>query len=95
MCEAQNTVNPNGLTSILTMPQHKILVSKSDSSLNALANQKRNRWINISALILRPCYTNEKDFKEIWEYIENNPKKWMFTHENRNGWFYIIRNYGV
>ena len=33
----KNTVNPNGFTSILTMPQRKILVSKSDSSLNALA----------------------------------------------------------
>ena len=37
MCEAQNTVNPNGFTSILTKSKHKILVSKSDSSLNALA----------------------------------------------------------
>ena len=38
MCKAQNAANPNGFASILTMPQHKILVSKSDSSLNALAN---------------------------------------------------------
>lgn len=33
----KNAVNPVGLTSILTMPQRKILLSKSDSSLNALA----------------------------------------------------------
>ena len=37
MCEAQNAVNPFGFTSILTKPQQKILVPKSDSSLNALA----------------------------------------------------------
>ena len=37
MCEAQNAVNPNGFTSILTKSQHKILVSKSGLSLNALA----------------------------------------------------------
>ncbi len=40
MCEAQNAVNPNGFTSILTKPQRKILVSKSDSSLNALATER-------------------------------------------------------
>ena len=37
MGEAQNAVNPFGFTSILTKPQQKILVPKSDSSLNALA----------------------------------------------------------
>ena len=37
LCEAQNAVNPDGFTSILTKLQQKILVSKSDSSLNALA----------------------------------------------------------
>ena len=30
-------MNPVGFTSILTKPQRKILVSKSDSGLNALA----------------------------------------------------------
>lgn len=38
MCEAQNAVNPNGFTSIRAMLQRKIRVSKSDSSLNALAS---------------------------------------------------------
>ena len=37
MSEAQNAVNPNGFTSILTKLQRKILVSKSDLSLNTLA----------------------------------------------------------
>ena len=41
MCEAQNAVNPNGFTSILTKSQHKILVSKSDSSLNTLAKEAK------------------------------------------------------
>ena len=40
MCEAQNAVNPDGFTSILTKLQQKILVSKSDSSLNALTRVK-------------------------------------------------------
>ena len=35
----KNTVNPFGFTSILTKPQRKILVPKSGSSLNALANK--------------------------------------------------------
>jgi hypothetical protein len=35
----KNAVNPDGFTSILTKSQHKILVSKSDSSLNALAKE--------------------------------------------------------
>ena len=35
--QGKNAVNPDGFTSILTKPQRKILVSKSDSSLNALA----------------------------------------------------------
>ena len=38
----KNAVNPNGFTSILTKPQQKILVSKSDSSLNALAKGKKD-----------------------------------------------------
>jgi len=33
----KNAVNPYGFTSILTKSQHKILVSKSFPSLNALA----------------------------------------------------------
>ncbi len=37
MCEAQNAANPIGFASILTKPQRKIRVSKSDSDLNALA----------------------------------------------------------
>jgi len=41
VCKAQNAANPNGFASILTMSQHKILVSKSDSSLNALAKLKK------------------------------------------------------
>ena len=36
--QGKNAVNPGGFTSILTKSQQKILVSKSDSSLNALAN---------------------------------------------------------
>ena len=24
---------------------------------------------------------NQEDYNEIWEYIENNPKKWLLTHE--------------
>ena len=40
MCEAQNAANPNGFASILTKSQHKILVSKSDLSLNALATEE-------------------------------------------------------
>ena len=39
MCEAQNTANPDGFASILTKSQHKILDSKSDSSLNALTKE--------------------------------------------------------
>jgi len=35
--QGKNAVNPDGFTSILTKLQRKILVSKSDSGLNALA----------------------------------------------------------
>ena len=50
MCEAQNAVNPNGFTSILTKSQHKILVSKSDSSLNTLAKEaKQHIFFNRNA----------------------------------------------
>ena len=46
VCEAQNTVNPDGFTSILTKPQRKIFVSKSDSSLNALARVQYSQIIS-------------------------------------------------
>ena len=36
----KNTANPDGFASILTMPQRKILVSKSDLGLNALAKEE-------------------------------------------------------
>ena len=26
---------------------------------------------------------NQKDYNEIFEYIENNPKKWILTHETQ------------
>lgn len=48
MCEAQNAANPDGFASILTKLQQKILVSKSDSGLNALA-------------IVAPTKTERKD----------------------------------
>lgn len=28
---------------------------------------------------------NQEDYNEIWEYIENNPKKWLLTHEQTTG----------
>ncbi len=37
MCETQNAANPGGFASILTKPQREMLISKSDSGLNALA----------------------------------------------------------
>ena len=46
----KNAVNPNGFTSILTKSQHKILVPKSDSSLNALAKRKKGMKKYILAL---------------------------------------------
>ena len=48
--QGKNAVNPNGFTSILTKSQHKILVSKSDSSLNALAKRKTGMKKYILAL---------------------------------------------
>ena len=27
---------------------------------------------------------NQKDYDEIWQYIENNPEKWMLVHKNNN-----------
>ena len=28
---------------------------------------------------------NQDDYNEVWEYIENNPKKWLLTHKTQNG----------
>ena len=27
---------------------------------------------------------NQTDYDEIWEYIENNPAKWLLTHKNQD-----------
>ena len=27
---------------------------------------------------------NQSDYNEIWEYIENNPKKWILTHKTQD-----------
>jgi hypothetical protein len=27
---------------------------------------------------------NQQDYNEIWEYIENNPRKWVITKEGRD-----------
>ena len=40
--KTQNAANPNGFASILTKSQHKILVSKSDSSLNVWLKENYN-----------------------------------------------------
>ena len=24
---------------------------------------------------------NQQDYNEVWEYIDNNPRKWMLMHE--------------
>ncbi|MBQ4082403.1 MAG: hypothetical protein IJC55_03810, partial [Clostridia bacterium] len=46
--EAQNAVNPDGFTSILTKPQRKILAPKSGSSLTALAKLPSGRNIPLN-----------------------------------------------
>ena len=28
---------------------------------------------------------NQEDYNEVWEYIENNPQKWLLTHKTQNG----------
>ena len=28
---------------------------------------------------------NQDDYNEVWEYIENNPAKWLLTHKTQNG----------
>ena len=58
MCEAQNAVNPDGLTSILTKSQQKILVSKSDSSLDALARE---------VLYMKVCHVCKTECEESFE----------------------------
>ncbi len=64
-----NAVNPVGFTSIVTKPQRKILVSKSDSGLNALAKEmvvyralygKKELWIREKQMFLE---TIERDGK--------------------------------
>ena len=45
----KNAANPFGFASILTMSQHKILVLKSVSSLNALARRKK-QWLFVILL---------------------------------------------
>ncbi len=42
----KNAANPDGFASILTMPQRKILVSKSDTGLNVLAKERITVWKN-------------------------------------------------
>ncbi|MEE0841067.1 MAG: hypothetical protein U0L72_11090, partial [Acutalibacteraceae bacterium] len=64
--KAQNAVNPDGFTSILTKPQQKILVSKSDSSLNALA--KLN---NEKCYIFRNYHENTLKLQQVLCDIEN------------------------
>jgi REP element-mobilizing transposase RayT len=27
---------------------------------------------------------NQQDYDEVWEYIENNPRKWMLERQNKN-----------
>ena len=28
---------------------------------------------------------NQEDYNEVWEYIENNPAKWLLTHKTQKG----------
>ena len=58
----KNTVNPDGFTSILTMPQRKILVSKSDSSLNALARGGFMNYFDLHCDTAYEIFKNETDF---------------------------------
>ena len=48
----KNTANPDGFASILTMPQRKILISKSDSGLIALAKEYEMEKIKMTAICL-------------------------------------------
>ena len=48
----KNAANPNGFASILTQPQHKISLSKSNSSLNALAKVTGGRPMKKVGIIM-------------------------------------------
>ena len=79
------------------MPDHIHLIIKiengtmwASSPTNKVANIVRSLKILTTKEIGKPIFQrsyydhiirNEKDYNEIWEYIENNPKKWMLTQK--------------
>ncbi len=84
------------------MPDHIHMIIRIDngtmlasSPTNRISNIVRSLKIlttkEIGAPIFQRSYydhiiRNEQDYNETWEYIENNPKKWVITHiENQDG----------
>ena len=79
------------------MPDHVHLIIKiengtmwASSPTNKVANIVRSLKVLTTKEIGKPIFQrsyydhiirNQNDYNEIWEYIENNPKKWMLTQK--------------
>lgn len=67
-------------------------MSKAPSPTNAaiphfVSTFKRFCHRDIGAVIFQRSYydhviRNQRDYDEIWQYIENNPRKWLLDHKN-------------
>lgn len=80
----------------IIMPDHFHMIIRIDngtmrasSTTNRIANIVRSIKTLTTKEIGKPIFQrsyydhiirNQDDHNEIWEYIENNPKKWMLTH---------------
>ncbi len=62
---------------------------RASSPTNRIANIVRSIKALTTKEIGKPIFQrsyydhiirNQDDYNEIWEYIENNPKKWILTH---------------
>ncbi len=83
------------------MPDHIHMIIRiengtmwASSPTNRISNIVRSLKIlttkEIGKSIFRRSYydhviRNQQDYNEIWEYIDNNPKKWMLTYKQNQG----------
>ena len=69
------------LLSIHGQPQTSAAIARFVGSFKRFCNKEygKNPW---QSRYYDHVIRNQQDYNETWEYIDNNPAKWLLTHQN-------------
>ena len=78
-------IMPNHIHFIILVSNRGLHLSNIICAFKSLISRECNNIFGISPLFQRSYYDhvirNQQDYNEVWEYIENNPTKWVINKD--------------